>query len=191
MHELNSKDSLNKMQEISSTFYYQAVQLGIHPFIEFAGMMNEYIKMANQSWDKGVDFTQTNIHSDAPGLVAYGFNGDYLAEKFECIFGKTFFDSKEFKLAFLEKMGFPVIEANEPVEFKNNIVPIEYLEKITEERDKINKMELSKITWTKNGVPIKIDPKIKADWEFTGLNNTYFITDGFYLTGFVEKVSEA
>lgn len=190
MPELNSKESLNKMQDISNAFYQRAIALGIHPFIEFAGMMNEFIKMGLQTLEAGKDFTQTSIHSDAPGLVAYSFNGDYLAEKFECIFGKTFLDSKEFKLAFLEKMGFPVIEANEPVEFKNNIVPIEYLEKITEERDKVNKMEFSKITWTKNGVPIKIGPKIKADWEFTGLNNTYFITDGFYLTGFVEKVPE-
>jgi hypothetical protein len=71
--------------------------------------------------------------------------------------------------------------------FEACIVPIEWVKKMTEDRRKVNRMDLTKITWTENGKPIQIPSKIIEDWKFTGLNNTDFIGDDFYLTGFTEE----
>lgn len=75
-----------KMNEASHAFYGAAAGIGCHPFIEFNGLMNEWIKMARNSLEEGVDFTQANVHSGIP-LVAQDYEIKYFCEKFECIFG--------------------------------------------------------------------------------------------------------
>lgn len=69
-------------------------------------------------------------------------------------------------------------------DFETSTIPVEYIEKIIEERKKINNLDLSKVTWTENGKPIEIPKNILDDWRFTGLNNIDFIDTGFYLKGF-------
>lgn len=47
---------LRRMREASSVFYGLAVQAGCHPFIEFTGLMNEYIKCCEAAHKAGIDF---------------------------------------------------------------------------------------------------------------------------------------
>lgn len=75
---------LVQMHATSSTFYAMAVQIRNHPFIEFAGLMNEYIKLCEQAHRKGIDFTQCNVHTGQP-LPIEAFHVRYLDEKLGCI----------------------------------------------------------------------------------------------------------
>lgn len=76
------------MHDASSTLYYSAVKIGNHPFIEFCGLMNEYIQICEQTLASGKDFTDASIHGE-DALVVYPYNLEYLAEKFTCIFETT------------------------------------------------------------------------------------------------------
>lgn len=84
--------ALVKMDSVSKDFYAAATQIGVHPFIEFCGLMREYIKACEAAHAKGIDFTECNAHSGldlpmAPHMVAY------VNEKLECIFtGRSVMD---------------------------------------------------------------------------------------------------
>ncbi len=106
MHPLCNQNTINEMQRISNQFYADACRLGFHNYIEFCGLHNEFIKMCQETMDSGEDFVETNIHSENKGLTAYSYNGDYLAEKLSCVFGSTFENNKNFKNAFMKKLGF-------------------------------------------------------------------------------------
>ena len=86
---MHSKEELQRMikqmNQVSSVFYGQAVMIGNHAFIEFTGLMNEYIKLCEQSLEEEVDFTQCNVHCGKK-LVVRPHNVVYLREKLECIF---------------------------------------------------------------------------------------------------------
>lgn len=77
--------ALKKMQQASNEFYRAAVHIGNHPFIEFAGLMNEYINACRDAHSKGIDFSECNRHS-GPSLPLHPVRSDYLNEKLECIF---------------------------------------------------------------------------------------------------------
>ena len=79
---------LSRMQTASDTFYVLAIQTGCHNFIEFCGLMNEYIKVCRQSCDAGLDFTRANVHAGG-ALLVHDYNMQYMAEKFACIFDTT------------------------------------------------------------------------------------------------------
>jgi hypothetical protein len=79
---------IDQMEATSSAFYRDAVRIGNHPFIEFAGLMNKYIDLCRQSMDAGIQFPFANKHSALP-LMAVDHDIMYLAEKFDCIFGPT------------------------------------------------------------------------------------------------------
>jgi hypothetical protein len=79
------EDMLKRMQAVSHLFYIQARAIGNHPFIEFAGLMNEYIKACHSAHDKGIDFTNCNTHSGQE-LPLEDFEVKYINEKLECIF---------------------------------------------------------------------------------------------------------
>lgn len=79
------QETITKMQSISSLFYRLAIQCGNHAFIEFCGLMNEYINMCQTTLDSGKDFTMCNVHT-GQGLVIEEYQADYLGEKFSCIF---------------------------------------------------------------------------------------------------------
>jgi hypothetical protein len=59
-------------------------------------------------------------------------------------------------------------------------VDVEYVRKLQEERMKINRMNFKDIEWYENGKKVEVSPQIIDDFEFTGLNNTDFITSEVY-----------
>ncbi|KQY88299.1 hypothetical protein ASD35_11965 [Pelomonas sp. Root1444] len=73
------------MQQASNTFYRSATTIGNHPFIEFAGLMNEYINACRSAHAQGIDFSECNRHSGL-ALPLHPVMSDYLNEKLECIF---------------------------------------------------------------------------------------------------------
>ena len=93
------RDMLAKMKAVSSSFYLQACLTGCHTFIEFTGLMNEFIKVCEQSAAAGVDFASASTHSGKP-LVVYPYNADYIVEKLDCIFGPSIKASPEVRAAF-------------------------------------------------------------------------------------------
>ena len=79
---------LVKMRAISQGFYAQAIRVGNHPFIEFCGLMNEYILLCEKAHKRGIDFTTCNRHMGQPlPMPAYSIR--YINEKLECIFQGT------------------------------------------------------------------------------------------------------
>ncbi len=76
------------MEQASSAFYAAACQIGNHPFIEFTGLMNEYIKICQDNAKNGQDFTLASIHAGQV-LEIQPHQKDYLLEKLECIFGTS------------------------------------------------------------------------------------------------------
>lgn len=94
---------LEKMQQASNSFYSAAISVGNHPFIEFTGLMNEYIKLCQCALESGIDFTKTSIHGNGLALPAEPFHAEYIAEKLGCIYGTTL-QSPQLKKAFMEGM---------------------------------------------------------------------------------------
>jgi hypothetical protein len=80
------REILTKMQTASAVFYAAAARAGCHAFIEFTGLMNEFIKLCAEADTQGIDWVRANVHGDVhlpfkPHHVAY------LSEKLECIYG--------------------------------------------------------------------------------------------------------
>ncbi|MFZ3139150.1 hypothetical protein [Polaromonas sp.] len=78
--------ALQRMDETIGRFYSAAVQIGNHPFIEFAGVMTAYFKSCQRAHEAGIDFTECSQHAGNP-LPMEGFEVAYLNEKLDCIFG--------------------------------------------------------------------------------------------------------
>lgn len=83
------REICSRMQSTSNTFYSGAVMTGNHAFIEFTGLINEYIKACYEAIEKDVDFTQTNIHT-GKALPLAPYQLDYIREKFDCIYSGSF-----------------------------------------------------------------------------------------------------
>lgn len=64
------KVALEKMQAVSDRFYNGAIHTGCHPFIEFCGLINEYINVCRRSLEAGIDFADANTHV---GLLKKGY----------------------------------------------------------------------------------------------------------------------
>lgn len=73
------------MRRASTAFYGLATAIGNHPFVEFAGLMNEYIKLCDDAHERGIDFTQCNAHTGVK-LPMPSHAVDYINEKLSCIF---------------------------------------------------------------------------------------------------------
>jgi hypothetical protein len=97
--EAELKAMIERMKDVSSAFYPAAAATGCHAFIEFTGVMNEFIKICENSLADGVDFATANTHSDTP-LVVHPYNALYIAEKLDCIFGPSIRANPEVKAAF-------------------------------------------------------------------------------------------
>lgn len=88
------REALARMDAASSVFYRHAVHTGHHAFVEFTGLLNEYIKVCRRSLDEdGVDFTGASTHS-GKALRFEGYELAYIAEKLECIFGPVLADKR-------------------------------------------------------------------------------------------------
>lgn len=84
-HHGQNKAILEGMRATSARFYADAIRLGNHPFIEFTGLMNEYILACEHAHKQGIDFTQCNTHTGQV-LPLESYLRRYLAEKLDCIF---------------------------------------------------------------------------------------------------------
>jgi hypothetical protein len=60
-------------------------------------------------------------------------------------------------------------------------INIEDVEKLLEERRKINIIPFENIEWYKNGKKLILNPKILEEYKFMGLNNTDFVRFKVYL----------
>jgi hypothetical protein len=78
------------MKVASADFYRAAARSGCHAFIEFTGLMNEYIKLCQEAHEAGVDFTKSNVHCTGASLPMQPYHADYIGEKLECIFAQSF-----------------------------------------------------------------------------------------------------
>jgi hypothetical protein len=82
-------EMLRAMRKASSAFYSDARRIGCHPFIEFTGLMNEYIQLCEAARARGQDFTETSIHGGGQPLPMQEHHRQYLNEKLECIYGTS------------------------------------------------------------------------------------------------------
>jgi hypothetical protein len=85
MRTAREEEALNKMRAASSAFYGAAVRTGVHAFIEFTGLMNEFIAVCENT----PGFMDANTHNGG-ALNVEAFQAAYLAEKLDCIYGPTF-----------------------------------------------------------------------------------------------------
>lgn len=77
--------ALKAMEQAKARFYLDAIRIGNHPFIEFTGLMNEYIQACRRAHQAGIDFTDCNAHSGEE-LPLAPHEVTYINEKLECIF---------------------------------------------------------------------------------------------------------
>jgi hypothetical protein len=94
---------LQQMNQLTEAFYWRAFAIECHPFIEFCGVMGEYIKVAEAAHKAGIDFTNTTAHS-GHALPIQPYNARYLGEKIGCIYGPAL-QQPENRRAFLEAIG--------------------------------------------------------------------------------------
>ncbi len=82
------EEILVAMKAASNNYYREAIATNCHTFIEFTGLMNEYIKICERNLkQRGIDFTKTSVHcSDEPRLQIEGWELDYINSKLQCIF---------------------------------------------------------------------------------------------------------
>jgi len=78
---------LDGMRMAASTFYRMAQRAGCHPFLEFTGLMNEYIVLCEAAHAQGIDFTETSVHGGGQALPMKAHHKHYLDEKLQCIYG--------------------------------------------------------------------------------------------------------
>lgn len=99
MNTTERETALKRMGDAADAFYRDAVSIGNHPFIEFAGLMNEYILACQRAHAEGIDFTQCNRHT-GNALPLHPTNSDYINEKLECIFsGAKVFQAERAEVA--------------------------------------------------------------------------------------------
>ena len=79
------EESLLRMQAIINQFYREAVYANCHPFIEFAGLMEEYVKVCRHNLERGIDFRECHGHSNMQ-LQFESWHLNYLTQKWGCIF---------------------------------------------------------------------------------------------------------
>ncbi len=81
------KEILAAMKAASNNYYSEAITTNCHTFVEFTGLINEYIQICEKNLDQGVDFTKTSVHCPGePRLHIEGWQLEYINEKLQCIF---------------------------------------------------------------------------------------------------------
>ena len=74
-----------EMKQASDGFYRMAIAINVHQFIEFCGLMNEYINACEHAHKSGIDFSECNGHNSQL-LPMESFMIHYVNEKLNCIF---------------------------------------------------------------------------------------------------------
>lgn len=85
LHQDEREAALTAMQVAANAFYCAAIKINVHPFIEFAGLMNEYIKVCRQAHAAGIDFSDCSRHTGR-SLPLHAHQIDYINEKLDCIY---------------------------------------------------------------------------------------------------------
>lgn len=82
------EEILQAMTIASDNYYREAIATNCHTFIEFTGLINEYIKICQRNLkQRGVDFTKTSAHCPGgPRLQIEEWELDYINDKLRCIF---------------------------------------------------------------------------------------------------------
>lgn len=96
-------EMLIKMRLVAASFYPAACATGCHAFIEFTGLMNEFITICEKSMEKNIDFALANTHNNV-ALAIEPHHVQYLAEKLDCIYGPSIRGNKEIRDAFIRAM---------------------------------------------------------------------------------------
>lgn len=93
---------IKQMTHAKDVFYGLAARAGHHQFLEFAGLMHEYIKLCTEAHEAGYDFY---------ALPMQEHHAEYIAEKLECIYGPTIKQSLDLTRAFLTRF----LDTHQPV----------------------------------------------------------------------------
>lgn len=86
MTALTPQESLQAMRLASDRFYQLAAQSQCHAYLEFTGILNEYIKICEENLARGIDFREENVHKGNSQMVIKDYQIDYMNEKLQCIF---------------------------------------------------------------------------------------------------------
>lgn len=108
------KAILLDMQTANSRIYQLMFNMGFgskcHAFLEFCGLMSKYTDLCRIAMQQGKQFNHMNTHS-GESLDIAEHNVEYLAEKFDCIFGPFFKANPEAAKLFAERaLGLPTKE---------------------------------------------------------------------------------
>lgn len=95
------EEMIVKMRNANAAFYGMAVQTGVHTFIEFCGLQSKFIDLCAELLAAGVEFPMVSVHTGKRVKVAE-HHIDYLAEKFECIYGPIFAGNPELAQRFIQ-----------------------------------------------------------------------------------------
>jgi len=83
---MTPEESLQKMNIAASNFYDEAIRTDCHTFIEFTGLIREYIKICEKNHAQGIDFRKENAHTGIKQMKIQDYQINYLNEKLHCIF---------------------------------------------------------------------------------------------------------
>lgn len=87
--------ALERMRQASNGFYGAAVRTGVHTFIEFTGLINEFIVLCEAAEAAGnVSWLMSSTHLPDNALPLEEHHVDYLAEKLDCIYGPGLRENK-------------------------------------------------------------------------------------------------
>jgi hypothetical protein len=91
---MTPSESLKLMQKASNEFYIASANSQCHAFIEFTGLMNEYIKLCEdfQKANPDKDFRSLNAHS-GKSLKLKPYQIHYIKEKLDCIYQEEIVDA--------------------------------------------------------------------------------------------------
>lgn len=78
--------ALERMRWASDVFYSHAADTGCHAFLEFTGLMNEFIQLCQDAEAAGKPWLHANVHS-GEHLRLEPWHRDYVREKLACIYG--------------------------------------------------------------------------------------------------------
>lgn len=78
-------DLCAKMDAAVQRTYPLLVACGVHPLVEFNGLMHEYVVLCRALADKGVQFPFASVHGSV-SVEAEDHSVAYLSEKLACIF---------------------------------------------------------------------------------------------------------
>lgn len=100
------RETIRRMRKINAAFYdtvfFQGIGGTCHAFVEFCGLQAAFIDMCEQALVEGIHFPSANTHSGQPWPVEE-HKVDYLAEKFNCIYGFALAQNPELRKRFIER----------------------------------------------------------------------------------------